>query len=643
VPLSLSIIVPTFNRAALLGRTLASIRAAIANAPAASPVEIIVADDGSSDDTDAVCRRAGVTCLRQANAGPGAARNLGAAAASGEYLAFVDADDLWLPWTLDVATRLIEATDRPAILASMPRAFTRDGEVAGWAEAPPAFDRFPDYLAADPVDIFPGAGCLFVKREAFRAAGGFTTERVGAEDADLYLRLGTAPGFVFVRAPVLVAYRTHLGSFSLDVGAGVAGRWAMLRAERAGRYPGGRARRADRRAIITSHCRSACVVAARDGRVREASVLYAATLLWHLAQTRWRFILGFPALLARAIVRPRRPGASQGFLPAPVASESPPSRPAASPDAAPRAAVIFATRNRKDELRRAIASCLAQTVPLRVIVRDDASDDGTEAMIRAEFPTVDYARHPTPRGSIANRNEAVAAAEGCEIIFSLDDDAAFASPGSAEQTLADFDDPRVGVVAIPFIDVLKGDVVEQAAPSPEGVFVLDTFRGCAAAWRRDAFLAAHGYSPCLRHMAEEPDLALRLLDRGLVVRAGRADPVHHFESPNRDRRHVWKQIARNGVLQGWMTAPWWILPVHLAGTALSAIRVGLGPAPLPAMLAGLFEGLAECLTGGVPRRPVSARAYFLCRWLRRHKPAALSDIEPRLSPVRTSTPSPPPA
>lgn len=638
MPISLSIIVPTFNRAALLGRALASIRAAIANAPAATPVEIIVADDGSTDDTEAVCRHAGVTHLHQANAGPGAARNLGAAAASGDYLAFVDADDLWLPWTLDVAARLIESTGRPSILASMPRTFARDEEVAGWAEAPPAFDRFADYLAADPVDIFPGAGCLFVKREAFNAVGGFTTERVGAEDADLYLRLGTAPGFVFVRAPVLVAYRTHPGSFSLDVGSGVAGRWAMLRAERAGRYPGGRARRADRRAIITSHCRSACVVAARGGRVREAAALYAATLPWHVAQARWRFILGFPALLARAIVRPRGPGASQGFLPAPAVSEAPPSAGDASPDAGVQAAVIFATRNRKDELRRAIASCLAQSVPLRVIVRDDASDDGTEAMIRAEFPTIDYARHPTPRGSIPNRNDAVAAAVGCQIIFSLDDDAAFSSPRAAEQTLADFDDPRVGVVAIPFVDVLKGDVLEQAAPAPQGAFVLDTFRGCAAAWRRDAFLAAGGYSPCLRHMAEEPDLALRLLDRGLVVRAGRADPVHHFESPNRDRRHVWKQIARNGVLQGWMTAPGWILPIHLAGTALSAIRVGLGPAPLPAMLDGLFAGFAECLTGRVPRRPVSARAYFLCRWLRRHKPAPLSAVAPRLPPLPRADP-----
>ncbi len=634
----LSLVIPTYNRSGLLIRALESVVASCQHA-GKTPIETIVVDDGSTDETADIVKE-GVQCtrlVRQSNAGPGAARNAGAALATGDYLAFLDSDDLWLPWTLRVLGQLLTEPDAPSLLASMPRVFRAYHEIAGWAQGGLLADRYADYLSSDPVDIFPGAGSMVVRRDLFAACGGFTTERVGAEDADVFLRLGCVPGFVFVRQPVLVAYRTHGGSFSLDVGAGMAGRWAMLRAEREGRYPGGEPRRDARRRVITSHCRSATVVGARTGRIGEACRLYGATAWWHVREGRWKYLAGFPLVAAKAVLAgggggggASRLAARQGFLPAPAVETG--SDVTGHVDGAragkPRVAVVFATRNRREELRRALESCAKQTVPVRVIVRDDASDDGTEAMVRSVFPHVEYGRHPQPRGSIANRNEAVNAAEGVDIVFSLDDDAAFDSPRTVEQTLRDFDDPRVGVVAVPFVDVLKGSVVEQGAPKGggDGVFVLDTFRGCAAAWRRDAFLAVGGYAECLRHMAEEPDLSLRLLDAGWVVRAGRADPVHHFESPNRDRAHIWKQIARNGVLQGWMTTPWWMLPVHLLGTTMSAARVGLREGRLGVMMKGVVEGLVECVRGKVPRQAVAARTYFLCRWLRRRKPVRVEDV-----------------
>ncbi len=538
----------------------------------------------------------------------------------------------------------------------MPAAFHNPSEIARKTDGPLLVDRYSDYLASDHLKVFPGAGSMVVRRDVFLAAGGFSETRMGAEDAELFLRLGTAPGFTFVRSPALVAYRMHQGSFSLSVDAGLTGRWEMLRRERAGGFPGGPGRRADRRRIITSHCRSATVVALRSGQVRDAMHLYANTAGWHLIEGRWKYLLGFPLLAARTALLGADPAqAGQGFLPAAP-------RPALPEAAAPahaesslrpaltgptplgahvrgpiRAAVVLATRNRKDELRRALQSCFAQTVPVHVVVRDDGSTDGSLEMVRAEFPTVDIVRHEHSRGSIPSRNDAVEALRGvpgCEIVFSIDDDAAFSSPRTIEQTLAEFDHPRVGIVAIPFIDVLKGDTIEQAAPPVTsehdrgGVWVLDTFRGCAAAWRRDLFLGLGGYTPVFRHMAEEPDLALRALDAGFIVRAGRADPVHHYESPNRNWDKIWFQIARNGVLQGWMTAPWWMVPPHLAGTVAASLRVGLRQGNLRVMARGVADGFRTCLGAG--RASVSAQAYFLCRWLRRRKPIRLEAIEARL-------------
>lgn len=86
-----SVIVPTYNRSALLQQALQSILRQ--DYPS---VQVIVVDDGSGDDTAAVVQGfPSVEYLRQANAGPSAARNLGQRAARGEYIGFLDADDLW--------------------------------------------------------------------------------------------------------------------------------------------------------------------------------------------------------------------------------------------------------------------------------------------------------------------------------------------------------------------------------------------------------------------------------------------------------------------------------------------------------------------------------------------------------------------
>src|SRR5262245_28982352 len=111
MPPFFSVVIPTFNRAPLLRETLASVFA-----QETDDFEILVADDGSTDDTlrwlASNCPRARV--LNQSNMGPGAARNLGIRNASGRYVAFLDSDDLWFPWTLSTMKAVISQADAPA-------------------------------------------------------------------------------------------------------------------------------------------------------------------------------------------------------------------------------------------------------------------------------------------------------------------------------------------------------------------------------------------------------------------------------------------------------------------------------------------------------------------------------------------------
>jgi len=100
-----SVVIPAYNAAAYLEDALGSVAA-----QGYEPIEAIVVDDGSSDGTCEVarCFQPPVTLIAQAHAGPGAARNAGVAAARGEFLAFLDADDLWTASSLALRLTALE-------------------------------------------------------------------------------------------------------------------------------------------------------------------------------------------------------------------------------------------------------------------------------------------------------------------------------------------------------------------------------------------------------------------------------------------------------------------------------------------------------------------------------------------------------
>ncbi len=296
------------------------------------------------------------------------------------------------------------------------------------------------------------------------------------------------------------------------------------------------------------------------------------------------------------------------------------------------ASVIISTRNRKDELRRAVASAVGQSIRPQVIVIDDGSDDGTAELVRREFSGVRLERSEVSRGYIVQRNYGARIANA-PIVITMDDDAAFVSPHTIEQTLEDFDDPRVGAVAIPYIDIGKDPTPRQQAPKRPGVYVSNNFRGTAGALRRDLFLKLGGFREYFLHQGEEDEFCLRLLQAGYITRLGRAEPLHHFESPRRNRSRIIYHQSRNNILFAWYNVPACCLALHLAGTAINSIRAGVRAGHAPASLRGCWMGFLGMLHERAQRSPVSPEIYRLLRRLKKQGPPPLSEIEHMLPPL----------
>lgn len=290
---------------------------------------------------------------------------------------------------------------------------------------------------------------------------------------------------------------------------------------------------------------------------------------------------------------------------------------------------MIVTKDRRDDALRAVGSAVGQQPPVEVLVIDDGSSDGTAEAVREAFPGVRVERREPAEGLVVRRNEAAELADS-PIIVSIDDDAVFTTEHVVARTVSEFDDPRVGAVAMPYIDLPQGEGVLQRAPGEDGVFVTHRFRGTAHALRRELFLALGGYRQLLFQQAEEPDLAIRLLDAGRVVRLGRADPVRHFASPARDVERMWFYECRNEVLFAWHNVPMPDLPVQLARTILHMLWLGRGVRRTRLFARGLLAGFRTALRRSSGRQSVRRDTWRLYTRLGK-EPMRIDDVSALLA------------
>jgi GT2 family glycosyltransferase len=293
-----------------------------------------------------------------------------------------------------------------------------------------------------------------------------------------------------------------------------------------------------------------------------------------------------------------------------------------------RASVVIATKNRKDELHRAVISAIRQREPVEIIVLDDGSTDGTSEMVGSEFPAVRLYRSAFSLGQSAQRNRGARLASG-NIVLSIDDDAEFSTPYVVEQTLIGFCHPRVAAVAIPYVEPRKSAHQFQKAVDDVTTWVSDSFRGTAYAIRRDVFLGIGGYREQILGQNEEPDFCIRLLDSGFVIALGFGDNVLHYESPKRDWRRQDFHGRRNDVLFAWRNVPMPYFPVHLLATSVKGLEHAARQRSI-SDVRGLLSGYAGIVDEGCSRSPVSRHTYRLHRMLKKRGPKRLSEIEPLL-------------
>jgi glycosyltransferase involved in cell wall biosynthesis len=206
-PPAISVVITSYNHARFLGMAIES---ALAQTRAAS--EVIVVDDGSSDDSRSVAARyPSVRWIGQVNAGVAHSRNTGWRACRGEYVVFLDGDDRLLPHALEVGARCLQAHPECAFVFGHCQRIGPDGiplPPQPWARVDRHHYRA---LLLDNYIWMPAT--VMYRRSALEAAGGFAPASDHACDYDLYLRLArTRP--VFGHGEIVAEWRLHPSNVS---------------------------------------------------------------------------------------------------------------------------------------------------------------------------------------------------------------------------------------------------------------------------------------------------------------------------------------------------------------------------------------------------------------------------------------------
>src|SRR5271167_145079 len=215
--------------------------------------EVIVVDDASSDGSESILKNFGhrIRLVRlEGNQGAPAARNAGTAIARGDYLAYLDGDDVLKPWALLVYDQVIQARKPVLLLSSLTRF---QGAVPGHEETnPPSQIRFVSYDNWVEKDrLFrSSSSALIVERRAFETIGGWTKEVWPFEDQYLAAELAYSGRAIQILDPVTVCYRLHTTNATQDVPRLIAGCYQFVTAWESNKCSIGRKRSLSRFALV---------------------------------------------------------------------------------------------------------------------------------------------------------------------------------------------------------------------------------------------------------------------------------------------------------------------------------------------------------------------------------------------------------
>lgn len=210
---SISVIIPAYNAERFLAETLESVYA-----QTLLPLEIIVIDDGSRDGTEAVARGfAGrepeLIYIKQENAGPSRARNNGIQHARGNWLAFLDADDLWVADKLERQVDFLRTNPQVALLCSDASQFNEQGEFIKSSHEKFGYTDFAGVVEKSFVRLLDSnpifTATVFLNTDCARTTGGFNESMIYAEDYDLWLRIAINDNEIACQPNTLMRKRSH--------------------------------------------------------------------------------------------------------------------------------------------------------------------------------------------------------------------------------------------------------------------------------------------------------------------------------------------------------------------------------------------------------------------------------------------------
>lgn len=270
---TVSVIIPTYNRAALVQEAVASVLA-----QTFTDFELLVVDDGSTDATVQVLApyQGRLRLLRlPARQGVSAARNRGVQEARGEWLAFLDSDDLWLPHKL--ARQLAWLADRPHLqIAQTEEIWLRHGrrvnpkkrhrKPAGWIFLP----------SLELCLVSPSA--VMLRRELFLQAGGFDESLPACEDYDLWLRLSWQYEIGLVPEPLVIKRGGHADQLSRQWGLDRFRIQALVKLLQTTPLPPPYRQAAQE--VLARKARIYAQGCFKRGRIAEAALYYELALRW---------------------------------------------------------------------------------------------------------------------------------------------------------------------------------------------------------------------------------------------------------------------------------------------------------------------------------------------------------------------------